>query len=70
MPTSTKPAQPQASKPAKEATEEEPVQELKSQLGLDPTLEKSEGPQPPSKEVSDIRTSARLILTENLDVAH
>ena len=44
MPTSTKSAQPQASKLAKEATKEEPACKQESQPGPDPTLEGSKSP--------------------------
>ena len=42
---------------------------MESQPGPDPTLEGSEGPQPSSKEISDITGAARQILTKNPDIA-
>ena len=72
MSTPTKPTQPQASEPAKEATkvQEESAHKPESQLGLDPTFGMSEDPQPTStKEVNDIAVVARWILPKNPNIA-
>ena len=71
-PTSTKSVQPQASEPAKEVVKvpDEPTCKSESQLESVPTLVVNKDLQPtPTEEEDDIAAVARMILTENPNIA-